>query len=86
MGILRHTGSQIPTDARAVDISSTDHTCKTLCVAIYVGTAGNVVLDGQNTTSVTFSSVPAGTFLPGRWVKVVKASTTAANMTEVYVK
>ena len=85
MAVLDYQGSQIPTDAAAVDISSVDHACKKLCIGIYVGVAGDVILDGQNTTGVVFTAVPAGVIIPGRWVTVVKASTTATNMAELYV-
>ena len=86
MAVLYGQGSQIPSDARAVDISSTDHTCKVLCIGVYVGVAGNVKLDGQNNTGVIFTAVPAGVILPGRWVKVIKTGTTASSLTEFYVE
>jgi hypothetical protein len=48
--------------------------------ALYVGGAGNVVLDSPDgDTDVTFTGVPAGTLLPVACVKV-KAATTATNI------
>lgn len=52
--------------------------------AIYVGGAGNVVVDmvsGQ--TEVTFSSVPAGTILPIRATRL-RTATTATNLVALY--
>ena len=49
------------------------------CVALYVGTTGNVVIDTIANTNVTFSNVPSGTTL---WIKAtrVKTATTATNI------
>lgn len=52
--------------------------------AIYVGGAGNVVVDmASGQTSVTFSSVPAGTILPIR-VTRLRTATTATNLVALY--
>lgn len=46
--------------------------------ALYVGGAGDVaVLLADDTSSVVFSAVPAGTFLPVRVSKVLSTGTTA---------
>lgn len=47
--------------------------------ALYVGTAGDVVLTTRSGTDVTFKAVPAGTILPVRCTKV-KVATTAADI------
>lgn len=52
--------------------------------AVYVGTAGNVVVDTWGgSTDVTFKNVPAGTTLPIR-PKRVKTTSTAADMVALY--
>lgn len=54
------------------------------CRALYVGGAGNVVLQmpGRSET-VTFSNVPAGTFMPVS-ARRVMAATTATNLVALY--
>ena len=54
------------------------------CRALYVGGAGNVVLQmpGRSET-VTFSSVPAGTFMPVSARRVMTA-TTATSIVALY--
>jgi hypothetical protein len=49
------------------------------CVALYVGAAGNVVVDTEDNANITFANVPSGTVL---WLKTVrvKAATTATNI------
>lgn len=51
---------------------------------LYIGGTGDVVVDTlAGDTDVTFSSVPAGSVLPVRCVKV-KAATTATNIVGLY--
>lgn len=47
--------------------------------AIYVGTAGNIVMRLQSGAEVTFTAVPAGTVLPARAVRI-RTATTAGNL------
>lgn len=47
---------------------------------LYVGGTGNVVVVFPDDSTVTFSSVPAGTILPVRIKRVNSTSTTATNM------
>jgi len=47
--------------------------------ALYVGTAGDVVVTTRGGTDVTFKNVPAGSILPVRATKV-KVATTAADI------
>jgi len=51
---------------------------------IYVGGTGDVVAVTEGGTAVTFSSVPAGTTLPIRAIRVNSTSTTATNMVGLY--
>jgi hypothetical protein len=66
----------------AVAVTKSDSTLVN-CVAIYVGTTGNVVIDTIANTDVTFSNVPGGTTL---WIKAirVKAATTASNIVALF--
>lgn len=43
--------------------------------ALYVGTAGHVTVKMQGGQTVTFSNVPAGTFMPVRVTHVTTATT-----------
>ena len=49
----------------------------TICRAIYVGGAGNVVAVRHDGTAVTFTAVPAGTVLPIAVRRINSTSTTA---------
>lgn len=70
--------------ARAVDISSTDHTLDDGCRALYVGVAGDVVVRlAEDDIDVTFTAMPAG--IHAIRVKIVrKAGTAATNMVALY--
>lgn len=48
--------------------------------AIYVGSAGNVVITTVAGTDVTFTGVPAGMILPVRAVRVKATNTTATGL------
>lgn len=56
----------------------------TVSRAIYVGGAGDVVAIMVDGTSLTFSSVPAGTTLPIRAKRIHSTGTTATNMVALY--
>jgi hypothetical protein len=47
---------------------------------IYVGGAGNIALVTEDDTAVTYSSVPAGSFICGVFKRVNNTGTTAANI------
>lgn len=55
-----------------------------LCRAIYVGGAGNVVAVRHDGTAVTFSSVPAGTVLPIAVRRINSTSTTATSIVALH--
>lgn len=84
--------SHAPYIAEAVDISAADHVfsfgSNHRCVSIYVGGAGDVevYLEGAPTTAVVFKSVPAGTYLHGRFTTVVDNNTTATDMVGLAVE
>ena len=52
------------------------------CRCLYVGGAGNltVVMNDAAGTNLTFSSVPAGTFLPVSCTQVISSGLTASNI------
>lgn len=68
--------SQIPSNASAVTPSAT---ADNFGVALYVGGAGNVVLETEGGQTVTFTAVPAGSTIVQRFAKVLTA-TTATNL------
>jgi hypothetical protein len=72
--------SWVPNNAAAITPSNTTILN---CTAIYVGGAGNLVLDMENADNVTFSNVVAGSIL---WVKAVrvKTATTATNLVALF--
>jgi hypothetical protein len=55
-----------------------------ICRAIYVGGAGNVVAVRHDGTAVTFTGVPAGTVLPIACRRVNSTSTTATAIVALY--
>ena len=63
-------------DAFAVTPSDTTRLYAT---ALYVGGAGNVVVETEGGTEVTFNAVPVGAILPIRCARVL-AATTATNI------
>ncbi len=52
--------------------------------ALFVGTAGNMVVVGADGVAVTFKNVAAGTLLPLNAVRVNATSTTAADIVALY--
>lgn len=68
-----------PYTSEDVDISSADHTFRLSPTGIYVGTAGDVVAQLAGDETPRTWKAPQG-MLIGRFVRVVKAGTTAADM------
>ena len=62
----RHAEAVTPSDATVVSFSS-----------LYVGGAGDVAVTMVSGDVVTFSAVPAGSFLPIQVTKVMSTNTTA---------
>ena len=60
-------------------VTPSDSTVLTGVRALYVGTGGDVIVDGASTTNVTFKAVPSGTVLPITVTKVC-AATGASNI------
>ena len=54
------------------------------CRALYVGSAGNLVIHDFAGNQVTFAAVPAGTLLPVRARRVMATGTTADDIVAVY--
>jgi hypothetical protein len=77
---ISYNEAWVPQGAVAVTPSNT-----TLvnCVALYIGSTGNVVIDTIANTNVTFANVPGGTTL---WIKAirVKATSTATNIVALF--
>ena len=66
-------------DGELVDISSTDATVPNGS-ALFIGTGGNVKVDLESGSTLTFYNVFDGTFLPISVKKVYKTGTTASNI------
>jgi hypothetical protein len=69
--------------SNGVAVTKSDTTDLGLTRALYVGGTGDVVVRFNNSTSVTFSAVPAGTILPIR-VNRVMAATSATLIVALY--
>jgi len=61
----------------AVAITKSDSTALDI-VALYVGTAGDVAVRTWRGSTITFTSVPAGSILPVRCDRVMSTNTTAS--------
>ena len=68
----------------AVAVTKSDTTVLTATRGIYVGGAGNLAVTMMDDTVVTFTGVPAGTFLPIRATKVMSTNTTATAIVALY--
>lgn len=53
--------------------------------ALYIGTAGDVVVVTQNNQPQTYKAVPAGTFINVAARRINATNTTATNMLALYV-
>ena len=58
---------------------STDHSGNPFR-SLYVGTAGDVAVETEGGTAITFHNVPGGAVLPVRVVKVMSTNTTASDI------
>lgn len=76
-----------------IPITPTDHTLPVplsgttfgACLAVWVGTGGNVSLDDLNGhTSVVFMNVPSGTMLPLQAKSINATGTTAGSIIAIY--
>jgi len=82
--MIQYSNLLIGANAKAIDLSTADHSFAT-GVAVYVGGAGNIVARAANNQeTVTFTGVVAGTFLPIAVDKIVKTDTTATNLLALY--
>jgi hypothetical protein len=59
-----------------------DHTCEARCVGLYIGVSGDVAVDDQYGTEVTYKNVPAG-ILQGRFSRIDDGNTTATDIVEL---
>ena len=46
-------------------------------VGFYVGAGGDVVVQTASGTTVTFTAVPTGAVIPGRFIQIMSTNTTA---------
>ncbi len=69
-------------DARAVTTSDTTNINATR--GLYIGAAGNVVVDMAYGTTITFVGVQGGTILPIQVTRIYATGTTATNIVALY--
>lgn len=69
-------------DARAVTTSDTTNINPTR--GLYIGGAGNVVVDMALGTTITFTGVQAGTVLPIQVTRIYATNTTATSIVALY--
>lgn len=72
---------------RAVSVTKSDSTdvTKTAKRGLWIGGAGDVsVMYAGDTVAVTLLAVPAGTFLPGEFKRVMSTGTTATSIISFY--
>lgn len=76
----------IATRAVAVDISVDDHTFTQPTKGFWVGGAGNLIVRFRNggSTNITFTAVPAGTYMPISVIAVESTGTTATAMVALF--
>lgn len=68
----------------SVTASDTENIPHGTVKALYVGTAGNVAVVGQDDNAETFVSVPAGTLLEINAKRVNSTNTTASDIIALY--
>lgn len=79
-----HTADATRPASKAVAVTPSDSTELGVTRGLYIGGVGDVVVTmAEQGTSITFSSVPAGTFLPLQ-VRLVMAATSATNIVALY--
>lgn len=71
-------------DAFAISTSDTVDLPQGICVAIYIGAAGNVKLITGLGSTVTFVGLNAGTILPVTASRVFATLTTASSLVALY--
>jgi len=69
-------------DARAVTTSDTTNIAPTR--GLYIGGAGNVVVDMAYGTTITFVGVQGGTILPVQVTRIYATNTTATSIVALY--
>lgn len=83
----------MPTERRSKTDASSAYDCVAITpadadltvtlVGIYVGVGGNVVIKTPGGSTITFVSVPQGTFMPVRAIRVT-AATAASSLVGLY--
>lgn len=72
------------TDAAAITPSDTKDLPKSPCVAIFVGTTGNVAIITATGNTVTFKNLPSGQPLDVAATRVLATGTTATDLVALY--
>lgn len=68
----------------AASITPADSDLARVADAVYVGGLGNLAVQTVDGTTLTFSSVPAGTILPVKCSQIRSTNTTATNIVALY--
>lgn len=80
-----YTEERLISSPKAVAVTPSDTTNLSFDArAIYVGTAGNVVVVFPDNSTVTFSGVPSGSILPVIAKRINNTNTTASNIVALY--
>ena len=67
-----------------IDVSAADAVFDRYIAGVWVGSGGTVILKNDEGTSVTFTNVPSGYFLPFPTKTVVSSGTTASGLVAVF--
>lgn len=84
MGTRPNTVGSIPAEDASAVTPSDSTNLTTAARALYVGTAGNIVLVTVGGNVITFANVQSGTILPVRTTRVNATNTTATNIVALY--
>jgi hypothetical protein len=75
------TSTTDPTTSVAITKSDSTDLSATVTKGIWVGTGGDVAIKlTGDSAPVTLSNVPSGTFIPGKFARVMSTNTTASNI------
>lgn len=84
-GESSHNQASGPMRVLAVDLTTTDHDMNGVASHLYVGGAGNVVVQMADGTTVTLTAIAIGVWHRMQFQKIIKTSTTATLMVAGFI-